>query len=140
MELAFLCICSVCYPGTCRLWHIYDTVFYHFFLSSGWRGDSCSLPRCRDTCDPVGGTCSEPNGCECNLGYSGRNCEIGELYPLSIQLSQTLYNLQTTEGLSIKFLSTSSLATVADYQNATIYLDLSENLAFSSFKVGGIKE
>jgi hypothetical protein len=47
-------------------------------LVVGWRGDSCSLPRCRDTCDPVGGTCSVPGGCECNLGYSGPNCDIGE--------------------------------------------------------------
>ncbi len=40
-----------------------------------------------------------------------------------------------TEGLALKYASTSSLARVADYQNATIYLDLSDNVGFSSYKV-----
>ncbi len=41
-----------------------------------------------------------------------------------------------TEGLALNFTSTSSLTRVADYQNASIYLDISGNSAFASFKVG----
>jgi hypothetical protein len=47
---------------------------------------------------------------------------------------KTLYN--GTEGLSMTFTSTSSLVKVAEYQNASIYLDLSSNSAFSGYKVG----
>jgi hypothetical protein len=64
-------------PRYCRVDLAVDLLAQLFLWSSGWRGDSCSLPRCRDTCDPVGGTCSVPGGCECNLGYSGPNCDIG---------------------------------------------------------------
>ncbi len=35
----------------------------------------------------------------------------------------------------MQFQSTSSLVKVADYQNASIYLDLAGNTAFASFKV-----
>ncbi len=42
-----------------------------------------------------------------------------------------------TEGLALQYASTSSLARVADYQNVTIYLDLSDNSAFTSYKVRG---
>ncbi len=41
----------------------------------------------------------------------------------------------TVEGLGLKFTSVSYLAKVADYQNASIYLDLSSNSAFINFKV-----
>jgi hypothetical protein len=39
------------------------------------------------------------------------------------------------EGLGLKSKYTSSLAKVREYQNATIYLDVSDNSAYSSFKV-----
>ncbi len=107
-------------------------------LVVGWRGDSCSLPRCRDTCDPVGGTCSVPGGCECNLGYSGPNCDIGKCIS-QISLFIAFHHklpICLTEGLGIKFAYTSSLARVADYQNATLFLDISDNSAFSRYRVG----
>jgi hypothetical protein len=112
-------------------------LFNFSFPSSGWRGDSCSLPRCRDTCDPVGGTCSVPGGCECNLGYSGPNCDIGISY-MNRCLNQkkcVFHTFLHLEGLGIKFAYTSSLAQVADYQNASIFFDVSENSGFSSYKV-----
>ncbi len=40
------------------------------------------------------------------------------------------------EGLWMTFDSTSSLVKTQEYQNASIYLDLSSNSAFSSYKVG----
>jgi hypothetical protein len=40
------------------------------------------------------------------------------------------------EGLLVQFASSSSLIKVADYQNASIFLDLSSNTAFSGYKVG----
>ena len=107
----------------------------HCFI--GWRGDSCSLPKCRNSCDPVGGTCSVPGGCECNLGYSGPNCDIGKCIS-QISLFIAFHHklpICLTEGLGIKFAYTSSLAQVADYQNASIFFDVSENSGFSSYKV-----
>ena len=39
------------------------------------------------------------------------------------------------EGLFLNMPATSSLATVTSYQNASVYLDLSSNTGFKSFKV-----
>jgi hypothetical protein len=75
------------------------------------------------------------------IGYSGTNCEIGEsmLDQCLLLYCNLLFFVPPAgpiaEGLSIAFTSTSSLAKTTEYQNAIIYLNLSNNSAFASYKV-----
>ena len=50
---------------------------YSMLCDLGWQGDACNQAICKDGCDPVGGYCTEPGGCECGVGFSGALCNIG---------------------------------------------------------------
>jgi hypothetical protein len=112
------------------------SVFPEFYGEQciGWLGAACNTPKCRDTCDPVGGTCSVPGGCDCNWGYSGTNCGI----LCKMRGNRSLLKFRMTfdaAGFGLQYVHSSSLVNANDYLNAAIYLDLSSNTAFSEFKV-----
>ncbi|KAF6769434.1 hypothetical protein AHF37_12744, partial [Paragonimus kellicotti] len=48
-----------------------DTIQCH----PGWKGHGCLEPICAEHCDPIGGYCTEPGQCECQVGWWGSNCD-----------------------------------------------------------------
>ena len=106
---------------------------FNAFFRVGWEGDNCNTPTCLDGCDPVGGYCTVPFTCECSLGYSGKLCDIGNMF-LSLQYLHCSFSADSTEGLGLNLTYSSSLTFVSSYLNSSIYFDLSKN-SFISYKV-----
>ncbi|TPP60935.1 hypothetical protein FGIG_00114 [Fasciola gigantica] len=46
-----------------------------FSCLPGWQGEGCLKPICAEGCDPVGGYCMFPGGCECQNGWIGALCD-----------------------------------------------------------------
>ena len=138
--MLFRCTCSVCYPGMSPT-----------LLTVGYvlRSRSCLLDpqagRARVATHPSVVTRAvlsvahaqcpgDASACLVTLAPTARSvCSYAVLLVKSLVMCFCIEPV--AEGLSVQFTSTSSLVKVADYQNASIYLDLSSNSAFSGYKV-----
>ncbi|CAB4065666.1 unnamed protein product [Lepeophtheirus salmonis] len=58
-----------CVNGECK-----DKPF-ECVCKEGYEGELCDIPKCRQGCHPMFGSCDEPGECKCNIGWTGPKCD-----------------------------------------------------------------
>ena len=134
MPKAILSFYSVCYPGAESRTRI-EHHSHNVAAFQDGEGTAAAYPSVETRAILWGALALHLVGVSATWDTQARTAKLVGFFFFVISCFVQTILFPELEGLGIKFAYTSSLATVADYQNASLYLNLVDNTAFTKFKV-----